>query len=192
MQKATGGLNLPPRHEASVLKASGIPCRCHGRSRGRTPDRTAGEAAGPGAAQRAPCCAAAAAAPRDAHAAAGAALAEAARAVHCCGQCGNLDSRDPCTICTDQRRDRSLVCVVEGVGDLWALERAGCTTGFTMCWAARSRRWRAPGRRTSTWLRCWPASSGRGNRGDPCARRHGGRRPPRTGWPSGWRRSGWR
>jgi len=53
-----------------------------------------------------------------------AALAEAARAVRPCGQCGNLDSRDPCTICSDRDRDHTLVCVVEGVGDLWALERA--------------------------------------------------------------------
>jgi recombination protein RecR len=53
-----------------------------------------------------------------------AALAEAARAVRSCAACGNLDSRDPCMICADPHRDRSLVCVVEGVGDLWALERA--------------------------------------------------------------------
>src|ERR1700732_1964523 len=52
------------------------------------------------------------------------ALAEAARAGKRCRLCGNLDSRDPCSICTDPRRDRSLICVVEGVGDLWALERA--------------------------------------------------------------------
>src|ERR1700692_4059231 len=53
-----------------------------------------------------------------------AALAEAARAVKSCADCGNLDSRDPCSICADQNRDRSVICVVEGVGDLWALERA--------------------------------------------------------------------
>ncbi len=58
------------------------------------------------------------------------ALAEAARAVKSCGLCGNLDSRDPCSICTDPRRDRSLVCVVEGVGDLWALERASVFIGL--------------------------------------------------------------
>jgi recombination protein RecR len=52
------------------------------------------------------------------------ALAEAARAVKPCGVCGNLDSRDPCSVCTDPQRDRSVICVVEGVGDLWALERA--------------------------------------------------------------------
>src|SRR4051812_40216511 len=58
------------------------------------------------------------------------ALADAARAVKPCQQCGNLDSRDPCTICADPRRDRSLVCVVEGVGDLWALERATVHRGL--------------------------------------------------------------
>ncbi len=59
-----------------------------------------------------------------------AALEEAARAVRPCGTCGNLDSADPCSICADRRRDRSLVCVVEGVGDLWALERAGVHRGL--------------------------------------------------------------
>lgn len=59
-----------------------------------------------------------------------AALEEAARAVRPCGACGNLDSTDPCSICADPRRDRTLVCVVEGVGDLWALERAGVHRGL--------------------------------------------------------------
>src|SRR5580700_12063979 len=59
-----------------------------------------------------------------------AALAEAARAVKSCADCGNLDSRDPCSICADQNRDRSVICVVEGVGDLWALERAGVHHGL--------------------------------------------------------------
>jgi recombination protein RecR len=44
--------------------------------------------------------------------------------------CGNLDSRDPCAICTDPHRDRATICVVEGVGDLWALERAGVHRGL--------------------------------------------------------------
>jgi recombination protein RecR len=52
------------------------------------------------------------------------ALAEAAMAIKTCGECGNLDTRDPCSICTDPERDQSTICVVEGVGDLWALERA--------------------------------------------------------------------
>ena len=59
-----------------------------------------------------------------------AALSDAARAVRPCSLCGNLDSQDPCSICADPQRDRSLVCVVEGVGDLWALERAGIYRGL--------------------------------------------------------------
>ncbi len=58
------------------------------------------------------------------------ALADAARAVRTCSRCGNLDSRDPCTICTDPARDRSVICLVEGVGDLWALERAAVHLGL--------------------------------------------------------------
>jgi recombination protein RecR len=58
------------------------------------------------------------------------ALTEAASSVKSCGLCGNLDSQDPCSICTDPHRDRSLICVVEGVGDLWALERAHVHRGL--------------------------------------------------------------
>jgi recombination protein RecR len=54
-----------------------------------------------------------------------AALAEAHDKASMCSVCGNVDTRDPCTICVDERRDRSIICVVEDVGDLWALERAG-------------------------------------------------------------------
>jgi recombination protein RecR len=58
------------------------------------------------------------------------ALTEAAAAVRPCSLCGNIDSRDPCTICADPDRDRSVICVVESVGDLWALERAGVHRGL--------------------------------------------------------------
>ncbi len=58
------------------------------------------------------------------------ALSDAARAVRPCRECGNLDSRDPCGVCTDPQRDRGLICVVEGVGDLWALERAAVHRGL--------------------------------------------------------------
>ncbi len=58
------------------------------------------------------------------------ALADAARSVKSCRLCGNLDSRDPCTICTDPHRDGSVISVVEGVGDLWALERAQVHRGL--------------------------------------------------------------
>jgi recombination protein RecR len=53
------------------------------------------------------------------------ALAEAADKVRTCSVCGNADTCDPCTICADERRDSSIIIVVEEVGDLWALERAG-------------------------------------------------------------------
>jgi recombination protein RecR len=58
------------------------------------------------------------------------AIADAARAVKSCSLCGNLDSRDPCVICTDAHRDQATICVVEGVGDLWALERAAVYRGL--------------------------------------------------------------
>jgi len=58
------------------------------------------------------------------------AMVDAARAVKTCAVCGNLDSTDPCAICADPHRDRALICVVEGVGDLWALERSGIYRGL--------------------------------------------------------------
>ena len=53
------------------------------------------------------------------------ALNVAAEKIVTCDLCGNIDTISPCTICEDERRDRSLIVVVEDVGDLWALERAG-------------------------------------------------------------------
>jgi recombination protein RecR len=50
-------------------------------------------------------------------------LEAAANAVRACPTCGNLDSISPCAICTDPIRDASVICVVEDVADLWALER---------------------------------------------------------------------
>ena len=41
-----------------------------------------------------------------------------------CGTCGNIDTQNPCTVCTDVRRDPSVIVVVSDVADLWALERA--------------------------------------------------------------------
>jgi recombination protein RecR len=58
------------------------------------------------------------------------ALEAAAEAVGPCSVCGNLDSTDPCRICADPGRERGIVCVVEGVADLWALERAGAYRGL--------------------------------------------------------------
>lgn len=41
-----------------------------------------------------------------------------------CSTCGNVDTSDPCSICKDPRRDQRLLCVVEEVADLWALDRS--------------------------------------------------------------------
>lgn len=54
-----------------------------------------------------------------------AALDRAVQAVTVCETCGNVDTRSPCHICADPRRDSGLLIVVEDVADLWALERAG-------------------------------------------------------------------
>jgi recombination protein RecR len=58
------------------------------------------------------------------------ALAETRDTILTCDACGNIDTQSPCTLCRDQARDRSLICVVEEVGDLWALERAGVLNGL--------------------------------------------------------------
>lgn len=58
-----------------------------------------------------------------------AAMAVAAERVRACSVCGNLDSQDPCALCADARRDGSVICVVEEVADLWALERAAVFRG---------------------------------------------------------------
>ena len=46
-----------------------------------------------------------------------------------CVTCGNVDTRDPCHVCADPRRDPRSLCVVEDVADLWALDRAKLYTG---------------------------------------------------------------
>jgi len=57
------------------------------------------------------------------------ALADAAARVRTCSVCGALDTQDPCAICADRTRDATLLCVVEEVGALWAMERAGAFRG---------------------------------------------------------------
>ena len=47
-----------------------------------------------------------------------------------CKTCGNIDTQNPCTVCTDPRRDQSIIVVVADVADLWALERAHATNGL--------------------------------------------------------------
>ena len=57
------------------------------------------------------------------------ALGDAAAAIRTCSVCGNLDTGNPCAVCRDPRRDAHVLCVVEDVADLWALERAGVFKG---------------------------------------------------------------
>lgn len=59
----------------------------------------------------------------------GDALLRAAEAIRPCSICGNLDDQDPCGICVDPERETSSLCVVEEVGDLWAIERSGVYRG---------------------------------------------------------------
>ena len=58
------------------------------------------------------------------------ALHQAAHGVKTCSACGNLGACDPCEICRDAGRDRGLLCVVEDVADLWALERSHAFRGL--------------------------------------------------------------
>ena len=56
-------------------------------------------------------------------------IADTADAILVCASCGNLDTVEPCKICSDDKRDRTTICVVEDVADLWALERTRSYTG---------------------------------------------------------------
>jgi recombination protein RecR len=53
----------------------------------------------------------------------------AAEAIKICNTCGNVDMTDPCKLCTDPRRDDKVLCVIEDVADLWALERTASFRG---------------------------------------------------------------
>jgi recombination protein RecR len=53
----------------------------------------------------------------------------AAERIVTCTTCGNLDTVDPCSICAGAKRDTSLICVVEEVADLWAIERSAAFRG---------------------------------------------------------------
>jgi recombination protein RecR len=57
------------------------------------------------------------------------ALGDAAQRIIACAECGNIDVSDPCAICAAPGRVQNSICVVEQVGDLWALERAGAYRG---------------------------------------------------------------
>lgn len=50
--------------------------------------------------------------------------------IQVCKTCGNIDTANPCTICTDARRDPAIIVVVADVADLWALERANAINGL--------------------------------------------------------------
>ena len=52
-----------------------------------------------------------------------------AERVKFCVICGNMDTSEECYICKDEKRDASTICVVENVGDLWAIERSGVFSG---------------------------------------------------------------
>ena len=58
-----------------------------------------------------------------------AAMTRAADAIRPCPVCGNLDTAAPCTICRDPERDGRMICVVEDLADLWAIERSGAFRG---------------------------------------------------------------
>ena len=58
-----------------------------------------------------------------------AALQTVERRLATCGRCGNVDTSDPCAICTDPKRDAASLCVVEEVADLWALDRSRLFAG---------------------------------------------------------------
>ncbi|HXQ49710.1 MAG TPA: recombination mediator RecR [Stellaceae bacterium] len=57
------------------------------------------------------------------------ALQETARRIRPCSVCGNLDTTDPCALCRDGKRESDVLCVVEEVADLWAVERSGAFKG---------------------------------------------------------------
>lgn len=46
-----------------------------------------------------------------------------------CPVCGNFDEQTPCAVCRDEKRDPTVVCVVQDVADLWAIERSGAFKG---------------------------------------------------------------
>ncbi len=56
-------------------------------------------------------------------------MAEAGEKIRPCQTCGNVDVSDPCHICTAPGRDGTVICVVQEVGDLWAMERASAFRG---------------------------------------------------------------
>jgi recombination protein RecR len=92
-----------------------------------------------------------------------AAMAEAQAKVRTCSVCGSLDTTDPCAICADATRDGRLLCVVEEVGSLWAMERGGAFKGRYHVLGGLLSALDGVGPRPCGSANCWP---GRGRR-DP-------------------------
>ena len=57
-------------------------------------------------------------------------MSDVAEKVACCPICGNMDTQSPCAICQDEKRDKTQLCVIANVADLWALERSGSYKGM--------------------------------------------------------------
>lgn len=57
-------------------------------------------------------------------------LARAADVIEECPSCHNLDTVQPCSVCASTARDASIICVVEDVSDLWAIEKTGAFSGY--------------------------------------------------------------
>ena len=56
-------------------------------------------------------------------------ITDVAQLIERCKNCGNYDSINPCSICNNEKRDKNIICIVEDVADLWALERAAVHKG---------------------------------------------------------------
>ena len=175
-------------HEAAVLTSLRPSTRLlpthepDGRTRGRAPDRAARQAAGHGPAQRPPRGAADAAAAGGAHAAAGRRAGRGRARGEALLRCAATSTAAiPAPSAPTRHRDRGMICVVESVGDLWALERAQRASrplSRARRHAVRARRRRAGGSERRAAAR--PHRGRRRGRGDPRPRRHGGRRDDRA------------
>jgi len=89
------------------------------------------------------------------------AMAEAADKISTCNSCGNVDAQNPCHICAAPGRDQSTICVVQEVGDLWAMERAGAFRGQYHVLGG-----------TLSALDCWPHRTGESRRRQRSHSRH--------------------
>ena len=97
----------------------------------------------------------------------------AAEKIAICKECGNIDTQQPCAICQDPARDASLICVVEEVGDLWALERAGIVSSRYHVLGGTLSPLEGVGLTTFPSRSWWIALTARGAGGYPRAQRDG-------------------